>query len=104
MTTEGTAGNYVTSETLSRLVAELTVDDVRRARLEHTTEGDPMRGFASVYFAAKRLELHEGDSEEAFLARVRISDLAPLLADAAVTLPEGQSGTSSSPPSVASGA
>lgn len=104
MSGEGTA-TYVPTETLERLVDELTVDDIRRGRLEFTTEGDPMRGFAAVYFAAKRLGLLEGDeSIDAYLARVRIADLGPLLTKATATLPNGPSGTSSSPPSVASGA
>lgn len=94
---------YVPAETIERLVDDFTVDDVRRARAEYP-EGDPMRGFATVYWAAVRTGIAgDGESEEQFLARVRVRDLTPLLARAGATLPEGPSGTSSSPPSVASG-
>lgn len=104
MTGEGTtSGDYVPAEVLDRIVDELTVLDIKRARAAYA-EGDPMRGFAAVYHAAERLGLTAGsESEDSFLARVRIIDLTPLLARANATLPEGQGGTSSSPPSAASG-
>lgn len=105
MPREGTAERpaYVPAEELDRLVDDLTVDDVTRARRDYP-EGDPMRGFAAVYHAAIRTGLTTADEPESeFLARVRIRDLTPLLARAQATLPEGPSGTSSSPPSAASG-
>lgn len=103
MTAEGTSSaDYVPAEELTRLVDNLTVADVKHARADYG-EGDPMRGFAAVYYAAKRTGLAGDDDEEAFLARVRIVDLTPLLARANATLPEGPGGTSSSPPFAASG-
>lgn len=100
---EGDRPAYVPAEELTRLVDELTVADIRRARADYP-EGDSMRGFAAVFHAAKRLGLAGDDDEDAFLSRVRIVDLTPLLARANATLPEGPSGTSSSQPSAASGA
>lgn len=95
---------YVPAEVLERLVDELTVDDVKRGRAAYTTEGDPMRGFAAVYFAAVRTGYVNGESEEAFLARVRVRDLTRFLAAAAETLPNVPSGGPSSPLSAGSGA
>ena len=53
---------YVEREVLERLVDDLTVEDVRRAR-EQYPDGDPMRGFAAVYHAAVRLGDTEPDEE-----------------------------------------
>lgn len=95
---------YVEREVLERLVDDLTVEDVRKAREEYP-EGDPMRGFASVYHAAVRLgETEPDEAANAFLARVRLKDLTPILERATVTLPNVPSGTSSSPISAGSGA
>lgn len=94
---------YVEREVLEHLVEDLTVEDVRKAREEYP-EGDPMRGFASVYYAAVRLgETEPDESANAFLARVRLRDLTPILEAAAVTLPGVQPDTSSSRGSAGSG-
>lgn len=99
----GTGPDYVPREELGKLVDDLTVDDVRRARADYA-EGDPMRGFAVVYHAAIRTGLAEANEDEsAFLSRVRIADLTPLLAKANETLPNAPSGIASLPPSVDSG-
>lgn len=105
MTGEGTVDRpqYVPAAELTQLVDDLTVADIRKAREAFRTEGDPMRGFAAVYYAAERLGRTEGADLDSYLARVRIVDLTPLLARANATLPEGPSGTSSSLPSAASG-
>lgn len=103
MSSEGTGERpaYVPAATLERIVDELTVLDVKLARADYP-EGDPMRGFASVYHAAARLGLTDaGEDETAFLSRVRLRDLGPLLE--ASQSPNARSGTSSSPRSVASG-
>jgi hypothetical protein len=95
---------YVDREVLERLVDDLTVEDVRKAREEYP-EGDPMRGFASVYHAAVRLEETEPDEgANSFLARVRLKDLTPILERATATLPNGPGPASSSPISAGSGA
>lgn len=101
--TEPVPTEYVAAEILRRLVDDLTVEDVRRSRAEFP-EGDPMRGFASVYYAAVRTGLTDDETLEEFLARVRIKDLGPILTASAASLPEGPSDGGSSPPSVASGA
>jgi hypothetical protein len=75
------AGAYISRDELERLVDDLTVEDVRLAQAEYP-EGDPMRGFASVYHAAKRTGVTTGDVS-AFLSRVRLRDLAPLLDEGA---------------------
>jgi hypothetical protein len=94
---------YVDREVLERLVDDLTVDDVRRAREEYP-EGDPMRGFASVYHAAVRLEATLPDEPAAaFLARVRLRDLTPILEKATATLPNVPIGSSTLPGSAGSG-
>jgi hypothetical protein len=97
------APDYVSRDVLERLVDDLTVEDVRLARTEYP-EGDPMRGFASVYHAAKRLgEVREGEDAGGFLARVRLRDLSPIMERATETLPNARSGGGSSPTSAASG-
>jgi hypothetical protein len=94
---------YVAREILERLVDDLTVEDVRLARAEYP-EGDPMRGFAAVYHAARRIGATEnGEDAGAFLSRVRLRDLAPIMEAATASLGEGQIGTASSPRSADSG-
>ena len=94
---------YVERDVLEHLVDDLTVEDVRKAREEYP-DGDPMRGFASVYHSAVRLgETEPDESANAFLARVRLRDLTPILERATVTLPNVPVDTSSSPGSAGSG-
>jgi hypothetical protein len=95
---------YVAREVLERLVDDLTVEDVRLARMEYP-EGDPMRGFAAVYHAAKRSGdlASEGEDPGAFLSRVRLRDLAPIMDAAGDSLGEGRSGTATSPHSADTG-
>src|SRR5262245_46587654 len=81
---------YVEREVLEQLVADLTVEDVRRARAEFP-DGDPMRGFASVFYAATRTGAANGDDLSAFLSRVRLRDLGPILDKSAATLSDAPS-------------
>jgi hypothetical protein len=103
VTEAAAAASYVPREILERLVDDLTVEDVRLARAEYP-EGDPMRGFASVYFAALRTGAAKAeDGPSGFLARVRLRDLTPILERAAESLPNAPSGSASSPGSAGSG-
>jgi len=103
VTEELKAPAYVSTEILERLVDDLTVEDVRLSR-ESYPEGDPMRGFAAVFYAAKRLGAIDGESIEGFLARVRLRDLTPILARSQESLPEGLGDGAISPTSAATGA
>lgn len=97
----GAGDPYLDRGTLARLVDNLTVEDVRLAQAEYA-EGDPMRGFASVWHSARRELGADAGDLSAFLSRVRLRDLAPLLeAPASGNAPSDGAG---SPPSAVSGA
>jgi hypothetical protein len=93
---------YVSAELLEQLVDDLTVEDIRLARADYP-EGDPMRGFGAVYFAAKRIGVANGDGPSEFLGRVRLRDLSPIMEKATASMGNAQSGGGISLPSAASG-